>query len=319
MHDDATDHLYGLDPTDFVLARNELVKRLRKEGDKAGAAEVAKLKRPSPAAWAVNQLARRRRGDLEEVVRLGEQLRAAQDLALAGGEPGDMRQAGRTRREAVSRLAGLAEALFGERGGGGAAHAGEVAATLDAASLDADAGATVIAGRLTEGLRPPSGFDGVVAPRPPSGFGVVDGVVAPRPAPDEAGDAEPSQPIAERPSAEAPAPAPAPAKPDERALRSRREAEEAVVEARRRWEERSAQARSAVERVAECRRAVGESEVDVARLEDELAGAQRRLREVVRDAEQAEDAASRAEDTTSKASRDLRVADQRLHEVTGER
>src|SRR5215213_7097543 len=139
MPDDPTDVLYGLDPKDFVAARNDLAKRLRKEGDKALAAEVAKLKRPTPAAWAVNQLARRHRDDLEELVRLGEQLRAAQEGALSGSAPADLRQAGRARREAVSRLAGSAEALLEARGAGVAAHAGEVAATLEAASLDADA------------------------------------------------------------------------------------------------------------------------------------------------------------------------------------
>ena len=66
--DAVTEELYALDPGDFVTARNELVKRLKKAGDKQLAAEVGKLRRPSPAAWAVNQLARRHRSDLEELV-----------------------------------------------------------------------------------------------------------------------------------------------------------------------------------------------------------------------------------------------------------
>jgi len=39
------DELYTLDPNDFVAARNDLAKRLRKEGDKArdAEAEVARL------------------------------------------------------------------------------------------------------------------------------------------------------------------------------------------------------------------------------------------------------------------------------------
>src|SRR3954467_7408760 len=114
MPDDPSDELYGLDPKDFVAARNDLAKRLRKEGDKAGAAEVAKLKRPTPAAWAVNQLARRYRADVEQLVHLGALLRAAQDAALSGAEHAELRQAGRARRDAVSRLAGIADALFDE-------------------------------------------------------------------------------------------------------------------------------------------------------------------------------------------------------------
>ncbi len=287
MPDDPRDELYGLDPKDFVAARNDLAKRLRKEGDKALAAEVAKLKRPSPAAWAVNQLARRHRADLEELVRLGGVLRAAQEGALSGAAEADLRQAGRARREAVSRLAGMAEALFDERGGGGAAHAGDVGATLEAASLDAEAGAAVLAGRLTEDMRPPSGF------------GVFD-------------DAGPAPPRAERPR---PASEPETAEPDERAERARREAEDAAAEARRRWEERSTVARTAVDLVAERRRAVEEAEAEIGRLEDELEAAGHRRREAVREAQLAEDAASRAEDSTDRAAKELRDAEQRVQEL----
>src|SRR5919206_1996535 len=112
--DAVTEDLYGLDPGEFVAARNDLAKRLRKSGDKQLAAEVAKLRRPSPAAWAVNQLARRHRQELEELVRKGEELRTAQDRALAGAEAGDLRQAGRARRDAVARLAELAERILVE-------------------------------------------------------------------------------------------------------------------------------------------------------------------------------------------------------------
>ncbi|HWI04798.1 MAG TPA: hypothetical protein VNT52_13390 [Acidimicrobiales bacterium] len=280
--DDAAGELYGLDPNDFVAARNDLVKRLKKEGDKALAAEVAKLKRPTPAAWAVNQLARRHREDVEELVLLGEALRDAQDRALAGDDPGDLRQAGRARRDAVARLADRAGRLLVERGGAAGAHAGEVTATLEAASLDEEAGAAVLAGRLSTELEPPSGF-GL--------FDLTASAPAPRPKPK---------------------PAPAPPEVDERA---RREAEAAAEEARRRWEERTAQAKAAVERVAAGRRSVQEAEADIARLEDALTDARGRLRAAARDAELAEDAASRAEDSVAKAAELLRAAERRLAEL----
>lgn len=195
-----TEELYGLDPADFVTARNELVRRLRKAGDRQLVAAAAQLRRPSPAAWAVNQLAGRHRAELEELVRLGEELRAAQDRALAGAEPGDLRQAGRARREAVGRLRELAEGILAERGSGAGAHSGEVAATLEAASLDAEAAAAVLGGRLTSDLQPPSGFD------------VFDVPVGLEPAPAPAGR-EPER-----------------AEPARRELQ---EAEEAAAEARR--------------------------------------------------------------------------------------
>ena len=286
MAEDGTEELYALDPGEFVAARNELARRLRKAGDREQAAEVAKLRRPTPAAWAVNQLVRRHRADVEELVRLGEALREAQDRALAGDEPGDLRAAGRARRDAVARLAERAERILVERGAAPGAHAAEVGATLEAASLGAEAAEAVLGGRLSTELHPPSGF------------GVFEGVVAEpraRPAPSKA------------------APAGEPA-PDRREVA---EAEADVAEARERWEERSAQARAAVERVAERRREVRDAEAEVARLEDLLEQAQRGLRRAVREAERAEDAAARAEEVAAKAAERLRKADQRLAELGG--
>ena len=277
-----TAELYALDPGEFVAARNELAKRLRKAGERQLAAEVAKLRRPSPAAWAVNQLVRRHREDLEALVQAGEDLRSAQDRALGGGEPAELRQAARARREAVGRLTELAEAILAERGGTPGAHAGEVAATLEAASLDEESAGQVLSGQLTSELQPPSGF------------GLSDVPVAERPARKE----QPPSPVEKGPS-----------------RRELEKAEEAVAEARQRWEERSAKAREAVDRVGDARRAVREAEVDVARLEDLLADAERRRRATVREAEHAEDAASRAEDAASRAAEVLRTAERRLAEL----
>ena len=279
--DAVTEELYALDPGDFVTARNELVKRLKKAGDKQLAAEVGKLRRPSPAAWAVNQLARRHREELEDLVRKGEELRAAQDRALAGAQAGDLRQAGRARRDAVARLVGLAEGILGERG---AAYSGEVAATLEAASLDAEAAAAVLGGRLSAELEPPSGF------------GAFDLTVAERPAPPKRVQKEPEP------------------ETDQRELE---EAREAAAEARRRWEELTEKARATIERVDQRRKAVREAEAEVARLEDALADAERKLRAAVRETEQAEDAASRAEEAAARATERRRAADERLTELGG--
>jgi hypothetical protein len=295
--DTVAEELYGLDPNDFVAARNDLARRLRKAGQREVAAEVAKLRRPTPAAWAVNQLARRHRPDVEELVRLGEELREAQDRALAGAESRDLRQAGRARRDAVARLTDLAEGLLTERGGAAGAHTTEVVATLEAASLDAEAAEAVLAGRLSSELQPPSGFglfDPAVAERPP----------ARRRAGEETPETEQQTEAGPEPEAQP--------EPDRRALR-RAEAE--AAEAKDLWEERSDKAREAVERVTETRRAVREAEAEVLRIEELLGQAERRLRAAKREAEQAEDAASRAEDTASRAAERLREAGKRLTEL----
>ena len=76
----ATEELYALDPADFVGARTELVRRLRAGKQRELAAAVAKLRRPSPAAWAVNRLVRDERDGVENLVRLGEEGHTAELL-----------------------------------------------------------------------------------------------------------------------------------------------------------------------------------------------------------------------------------------------
>ena len=50
------DELYGLPFDEFVPARNALTRELRKAGKRDEAAEVSALRKPSVAAWAVDQL-----------------------------------------------------------------------------------------------------------------------------------------------------------------------------------------------------------------------------------------------------------------------
>lgn len=66
--DDELDRLYGLPPAEFTPERDALARRLRSEGDKQQAAEVAALKKPVLAAWAVNRLVRTHRKDVEALV-----------------------------------------------------------------------------------------------------------------------------------------------------------------------------------------------------------------------------------------------------------
>jgi hypothetical protein len=155
---EVTDELYAVDPAEFVAGRDRLVKRLRAEGNRELAATVAKLRRPSPAAWAVNQLARRDPEGVADLVRRGDELRTAQAHALAGAHPDELREAARARRDAVAALSDVAVGLLAERGAGADTHRNQISATLEAASLDPEAGAAVQRGRLSTALEPPSGF-----------------------------------------------------------------------------------------------------------------------------------------------------------------
>lgn len=154
---DGVDELYDLEPGAFVAARDQLAKRLREQGDRAGATAVRKLRRPTVTAWALNQVVRRHRAEVEELLELGRAAAAAQEQALSGGSA-DLRGALQARNDALHRVAGLAERLLDERG-----STGDRAVLLDALSAaagDEEVGAELLAARLD---RPPEARSGLEA------------------------------------------------------------------------------------------------------------------------------------------------------------
>jgi hypothetical protein len=157
----AGDELFGLPPEEFVAARDELARRLRREGDAEAAKRVKALRRPPLSAWAVNQLARVRGADLRELLAAGARLRTAHQAALAGEGAAELRAAAKAERESVAALVQAALELLREAGHPTTDATRErVAATLHAASASAEAAELVRDGRLTADLHP-SGFGAV--------------------------------------------------------------------------------------------------------------------------------------------------------------
>jgi hypothetical protein len=70
------DLLFRVLPSELVEARAALAGRLVRAGDKAAAARVKALKRPTPAAWALNQLHFEERALLERAAQAAEAVRA---------------------------------------------------------------------------------------------------------------------------------------------------------------------------------------------------------------------------------------------------
>jgi len=169
----AGDELFGLPPEEFVAARDEVARRLRREGDAEAARRVKALRRPSLSAWAVNQLARSRQQALEGLLAAGERLRAAHQAALAGGDAAELRAATRAEREPVAGLVSAALDRLREAGHPTTETTRDrIAATLHAAAASPEAADLVRHGRLTADLDP-------------SGFGAAPGgpaAVAGRPA-----------------------------------------------------------------------------------------------------------------------------------------
>jgi hypothetical protein len=146
------DDLYAVGLERFVAERGVLAKALRGEGRRDEAAEVAKLRKPSAAAWAVNQLVRSRGDEVQSLWEAGDALRGAQADLLAGrGDARALREAGDAVRDAVDALVEAARGGLGEQLG--AATLERVGETLHAAALDEDARAAVAGGRLERELR----------------------------------------------------------------------------------------------------------------------------------------------------------------------
>lgn len=91
------DELYGIPLEEFTQRRNELARNLAETGEADAAGRVRKLKKPTSAAWVVNQLARSNRDDIERL------LQNATDLQAANG-PKAFRELTKQRHELVETL-----------------------------------------------------------------------------------------------------------------------------------------------------------------------------------------------------------------------
>src|SRR5919197_4395542 len=155
------DALFELAPETFTSARDKLAKRAANEGRADEAKAIKALRRPTVAAWAVNQLVRRRPADVEELLEMGSALRRAQRKVLSGVGGGDFREASESRRKMITRLVREAEAILREAGRSSPGTGEAVRSTLEAASLEEESGEQVRAGRLSKELPPPASFGAV--------------------------------------------------------------------------------------------------------------------------------------------------------------
>jgi hypothetical protein len=154
---------------EFTPARNELAKSLRSDGDAEAADWVKGLKKPSRAAWLVNQLAVRKPKEVGRLLKAGRELRAAQEEMLAGAADREkLREAASAEQEAIDSLLGTAEAI-GREHGVGAQILTRVEETLRAASGDPEVAEAIEKGLLQREQRAAGiGMVGEVTTKPPA-------------------------------------------------------------------------------------------------------------------------------------------------------
>ena len=272
--DEAIDRLYGVPMEDFVGERARLAKELKGSGDRETADEVAKLPKPTAAAWALNHVAREDPEAVAEWLDAAEDLREASlNAAEVGGDA--LRGAMAAHRAATTGLTGVVRDRA--RPGGkplSGAMVERVRALLQSATADPEEAERLRAGRLTEDKSP--------VPAPP-----------PRPRPRPAGA---------KPTATKRAPR-APERDRKAEARAARQAElERLVSAaekeakrlRGESDHRTGAADAAGERLEEARRALNRTESEAAAAKDAAKDAEkaaasaeqdlRRLRARLRDA-----------------------------------
>lgn len=261
--------LYALTPGEFTAARNARAKAEAK--DKALAASIRRLPKPSASAWLVNMLVRHEPTEIDRVISLGFSLRAAQEQLNRT----DMTSLSRERRELLSALSRRAAALADRLGSPvSAAALGEVDQTLQAAMADADAASAASTGRLVRPLAS-VGFESV---------DLSDAVAA-------------ADPAAADPAARAPAPP----EPDDSAARELAAAQQKVDEAERREREAETELEQIDDRIesAERRREQLAAELDelkaqVDELENDIAAIDRDSRSLDRHRDKVERSADQA-------------------------
>jgi len=157
------DALFKLPLAEFTGARNDLAKRLKRDGHADDANFVKALDKPSVSAWAVNQLRWNHPEAFDQLLAADRRFRQAQTSHTAGHTAtkiADMREA---RREALSHLTELATSLLRD-----ARHNPtpdtilRVSTTLEAVSARASLADSPTPGRLTRDVEPP-GFESLAS------------------------------------------------------------------------------------------------------------------------------------------------------------
>lgn len=310
---EAAEALYGLPRVDFTPARDEQVRAARAAGDRALAAAIGKLRRPTVAAWLANSLAREQPDAVADLFDLGEALRAAhRDLDGAA-----LRELSQRRHALVNELLGSIKEIGRDAGQPVNEPAlRELEEMYTAALASPEAGQVAASGRLaaTKDVADPAalswpGVDPDATPRPARPRTARPPRL--RPAPNRAATAPAPEPVAEPAGhpgsghrAEAP-PDPALARARmkaraelDRLTRSCEQAETTLAEARQ-----GSEATARAEDAAHRRVAALRAELTVAEREEQ------RGRESARAARRAADDADRA---LREARRRQEIAEQRL-------
>ncbi|HEX2643156.1 MAG TPA: hypothetical protein VHU81_09200 [Thermoanaerobaculia bacterium] len=302
--------LYAAPLESFITERNALASRLKKEKDREGSDEVKALRKPTPSAWAVNQLFQQEPARMDELLGAGERARKALHEAITSGGAESLRGAIQEARGLIEELRQRALEFLSEEGRSANPAMGErIGTNLQSLTFTPAAAETARRGWLDADLDPP-GFE-VLA-----GLQVAAGAARPRPT-------QPARPVKEAPpirphrapAEERPAPqearvhrvekpkAPSLREREETRLREWREREEARQKAEREREEARL-----LEKVESATSAAESAAAEAAALQEEAERAAEAAAEARKKAERAQDKADRAAEVVARAREALEEA-----------
>jgi hypothetical protein len=132
--------LYAAEPGDFMRLRTELADAAKADGQAAVAKQIAGLRKPTKAAWTLNQLSRARPEAAQRLAALAAELQR-------GGDGARLRELTQARSRLIDELTRQAFAAAGEPAPAAALRE-DVIATLGAALADPEVAAGLAEGSL---------------------------------------------------------------------------------------------------------------------------------------------------------------------------
>jgi hypothetical protein len=147
--DGAVGELYGLPPEDFLAARRGLAAQAKADKETGLAKAIESIRKPTAAAWAINQLVRARPADIDRLVELAAGLHDAQEKMDGAA----MKSLGRERTTLIDELVRATAEVARDAGGSlSMPVANQVRETFVAALATTAAAEAVGSGQLTRAL-----------------------------------------------------------------------------------------------------------------------------------------------------------------------
>ncbi len=275
---DVAAELYALRPEEFVTRRTEEAKAARADGDRALAASIGTLRKPTVSAWVLNRFVRSHGDVVAQITAIGKELREAESAMSAD----DLRRLSTARNQLVESLTHDAVSAAGVTDPA-ASLVDEVRSTLAAAVADQSVAEALASGALVKAAVW-------------SGFGATD--------PEELAPVRPAPPGAEKKAPSAPT--------ESKPATTTRTTQTAADRRRRRGDELRGRLDEAAAELTVTQDDLESANADEQQLEERIAEIRAELAQTLADLKTAQEASRRARRQLGNAEREHQAATKAL-------